>query len=38
MNCKFSRQNLPILTFNTIIRLPRAKIKNKAEYLHAVCK
>nr|DAM31111.1 MAG TPA: hypothetical protein [Caudoviricetes sp.] len=32
MNCKFSRQNSPILTFNTIIRFPCAKIKNKAEY------
>ena len=37
-NCKFLRQNSPILTFNTIIRPSCAKIKNKAEYLHTVCK
>lgn len=37
-NCKFLRQNSPILTVNTIIRPSCAKIKNKAEYLHTVCK
>lgn len=37
-NCKFLRQNSPILTFNTIIRPPCAKIKNKAEYSHTLCK
>ncbi len=37
-NCKFLRQNSPILTFNTIIRPPCAKIKNKAEYSHTICK
>lgn len=30
--------NSSILTFNTIIRPPCAKIKNKAEYSHTLCK
>ena len=35
---KLNNLDFSILTFNTIIELPRAKIKNKAEYLHTVCK